>query len=225
MDKIKEMPQFERPRERLLTLGADKLSDAQLLAIILRTGCGTKNALSLAMEIINRFGSLRSIDAATHKELREITGLGDAKIAQLKAAFEIGKRLVAEKACSGAVFQGSQSVYEYFAPRLKTLSQEKFYCLILDVKNRLIKEYEVSSGTLNESLIHPREAFKEAIRVAGAAVIFVHNHPSGDPEPSPKDLAITERLKQTGEIIGIKVLDHVIVGDGRYVSLANRGHL
>lgn len=225
MDKIKEMPQKERPRERLLSLGADRLSEAQLLAIILRTGCGKKNALSLAMEVLNRFGSLKAIDQAAHRELREIIGLGDAKIAQLKAAFEIGKRLMAETSEQCHVFNESRLVYEYLAPRMKGLLQERFICLILDVKNRLIKDYEVTLGTLNESLIHPREAFKEAIKEAGASVIFAHNHPSGDPEPSQRDLLVTERLKTTGDIIGIKVLDHLIIGENRYISLRNLGYL
>lgn len=225
MNKIKEMPQRERPRERLLSQGPDRLSEAQLLAILLRTGWGSKNAITLAMELLNRFGSLKAIDQATPKELKDITGLGDAKIAQIKAAFEIGKRLMAEAIEFSQSFPDSHSVYQYLAPKLKGLSQEKFYCLILDIKNRLIKDCEISSGTVSEAPIHPREAFKEAIRMSASAVIFAHNHPSGDPKPSPKDIEITKRLKDTGEIIGIVVLDHLIIGDNCYVSLKQRGYL
>lgn len=225
MNKIKEMPENERPRERLLTYGARNLSEAQLLAIIIRTGSGDKNAVSLAMELINKFGSLNAIDKASFNEFKDIKGLGKAKIAQIKASMELGRRLLSEKTNSEITFTDSIAVYEYLQPKLKALKQEKFICLILDVKNRLIREQEVTTGILNEALIHPREAFREAIKEAGASVIFVHNHPSGDPEPSHKDLQITERLCKTGDIIGIKVLDHIIVAENSFISMKERGLL
>jgi len=226
--KVKDWPKDERPRERLIKHGAEHLSDAQLLAIILRTGSGSKGVMSLAMEILEKEKELRNIDSATIGELKKIVGLGTAKIAQLKAAFELGKRLMSESVSGDQVFTSSRAVYTYLAPRFKNLKKETFISLLLDTKNRLVGEREynrVSEGTLTNSLIHPREAFKEAIRESAASVIFAHNHPSGDPEPSRDDLAVTEKLRSAGEIVGIAVLDHVIIGDGRYVSLKEKGLL
>jgi DNA repair protein RadC len=221
--KLKDWPENERPRERLIYYGAESLSDAQLLAIILRTGGRGKGVLPLAVELLDDFKGLRNIEGASIYDLRRVKGLGSAKIAQIKAAFELGKRLMSESGENKPVFSSSREVYSYFAPRLKSLKKEVFITVLLDAKNRLAKEVRVSEGTLTNSLIHPREVFREAIRESAASVIFVHNHPSGDPEPSRDDLAITERLKGAGEIIGIQVLDHVIIGDGKYVSLKDKG--
>lgn len=223
--KVKDWPRDERPRERLLKYGADILSEAQLLAIILRTGGGGKGVMALALELLDRFRGLREIDCASIAELSSVKGLGAAKIAQLKAAFALGKRVMAGSLDGKAAFSSSRMVHSYFAPRFKNAKKEVFLCLLLDTKNRLIREAKVSEGTLTNSPIHPREAFKEAIRESAAAVIFVHNHPSGDPEPSRDDIAVTERLKATGDLVGINVLDHVIIGDGKYVSLREKGIL
>ncbi len=223
--RVKDWPRDERPRERLIRYGAESLSDAQLLAIILRTGGARKGVVALGMELLDRFKGLREIDCASIADLSSVKGIGTAKIAQLKAAFALGKRLMSESPDGNTVFSSSRAVYTYFAPRFKNLKKEAFLSLLLDTKNRLIKEAAVTEGTLTNSLIHPREAFREAVRESAASVIFVHNHPSGDPEPSRDDIAVTERLKATGEIIGIKVLDHVIVGDGKYASLKERGFL
>jgi DNA repair protein RadC len=220
--KVKDWPRDERPRERLIKYGAESLSDAQLLAIILRTGSGGKGVMALAMELLGRFRGLREIDSSSLSDLSDVKGLGTAKIAQLKAAFALGKRLMSESLEGNAAFSSSRMVHSYFAPRFKNL-KGSVLSLLLDTKNRLIKEVKVSEGTLTNSLIHPREAFREAIRESAAAVLFVHNHPSGDPEPSRDDIAVTERLKATGDIVGIKVLDHVIIGDGKYVSLREKG--
>jgi DNA repair protein RadC len=223
--KIKDWPENERPRERLIKYGAESLSDAQLLAIILRTGSGEKGVLGLSMALLDSFKTLRNIDAASISELSSMKGLGTAKIAQIKAAFELGKRLMGEPSDGKPVFSSSHSIYSYFAPRFKNLKKEFFIGVLLDAKNRLIRECKVSEGTLTNSLIHPREAFKEAVKESAASVIFVHNHPSGDPTPSRDDIVITERLKSEGDIIGISVLDHVIIGDGKYVSLKEKGVL
>lgn len=223
--KVKDWPENERPRERLLKHGADNLSDAQLLAIILRTGSGEKGVLSLAMSLLEAFGDMRNIDSASISELASLKGLGTAKIAQIKAAFELGKRLMSESSANKPVFSSGHSVYSYFSPRFKNLKKELFISLLLDTKNRLIREFRVSEGTLTNSLIHPREAFREAVKESAASVIFVHNHPSGDPSPSRDDMAVTERLKTAGEIIGIRMLDHIIIGDGKYVSLKEKGVL
>jgi DNA repair protein RadC len=226
-NKIKNWPEGERPAERLIKYGPESLSDAQLLAIILRTG-GKKGVLNLALELLDNFKSLRNIDSASISDLSSIKGIGAAKTAQIKAAFELGKRLMSESSEGKPIFSSSLKVYSYFAPRFKNLKKEVFISLLLDAKNRLIKEREydkVSEGTLTKSLIHPREAFREAIRESAASVIFIHNHPSGDPSPSKDDLAITERLKKAGEIVGISVLDHIIIGDGKYISLKEEGLL
>ncbi len=225
--KVKNWPEGERPRERLIKYGTESLSDAQLLAIILRTG-GKMGVLNLAIELLDRFKCLRNIDISSISELSAIKGLGIAKIAQIKAAFELGKRLMGESSENSPSFSASLNVYSYFAPRLKNLKKEVFIAVLLDAKNKMIKEKEydkVSEGTLTNSIIHPREAFKEAIRESAASVIFVHNHPSGDPTPSQDDIFVTERLKKAGEIIGILVIDHVIIGDGKYTSLKEKGIL
>lgn len=223
--KVKDWPKDERPRERLLKYGAESLSEAQLLAIILRTGGGGKGVMALALELLDKFKGLRQIDCASTAELSSVKGLGAAKIAQLKAAFALGKRLMGEHLDGNATFSSSRMVHSHFAPRFKNAKKEVFLCLLLDTKNRLIKEVRISEGTLTNSPIHPREAFREAIRESAAAVIFVHNHPSGDPVPSRDDIAVTERLKATGDLVGINVLDHVIIGDGEYVSLRDKGIL
>lgn len=223
--KIKDWPENERPRERLIRYGAAGMSDAQLIAIILRTGGGGKGVLSLAMQLVDKFGGLRDIDGAAFSDLSAIKGMGMAKVAQLRAAFELGRRLMRETLGSNPVFSSGHSVYSFFAPIVKNMKKEIFICALLDVKNRLIREVRVSEGTLTNSIIHPREAFRDAIRESAASVIFVHNHPSGDPEPSRDDLAVTEKLKGAGEIVGISVLDHIIIGDGSYVSLKEKGIL
>ncbi len=222
---IKTWPEGERPRERLLWFGADRLSDAQLLAIILRTGGGGRSALDLAMELLNGFESLRGIESASQTEFTRFKGMGSAKVAQLKAAFELGRRLLGEPARRGPAFASSADVYAYYHPRLREMKKEVFYCAMLDAKNRIRKDCLVSEGTLTNSLIHPREAFKDAIRESAAAVIFVHNHPSGDPRPSREDIVATERLVHAGEIVGIRVLDHVIIGDNAYTSMAEEGYI
>lgn len=223
--KVKDWPEKERPRERLIDHGPDALTDAQLLAIILRTGSGEKGVMELSLSLIDAFKTLRSIDGASVSELESIKGLGKAKIAQIKAAFELGKRLMGESCEGKPLFSSSHAVYTYFAPRFRNLKKEVFIAILLDAKNRLLREYKVSEGTLTNSLIHPREAFKAAIKESAASVIFVHNHPSGDPAPSRDDIAITERLKAAGDLIGIGVLDHLIIGDGSYVSLKEKGLL
>lgn len=222
---IKSWPEDERPRERLLRLGADNLSNAHLLAIMLRTGGGGKSAIDLAMEILTNFGDLKSIDSASLKEFVSLKGMGTAKVAQIKAAFELGKRLLSEPDEKGPVFSSSHNVYSYYYPQVKDLKKEIFYCAMLDAKNRIFRNCKISEGTLTNSLIHPREAFREAIKESAASIIFVHNHPSGDPNPSREDISITERLVHTGEIVGIRVLDHVIIGDGKYTSFMDNGLL
>ena len=221
---IKKWPEGERPRERLLKHGAETLSDAHLLAIILRTGGGGKSAIDLAIEIMTTFDGLQGIENASTGEFAPLKGMGSAKVAQLKACFELGKRLSEEPRRKGPVFSSGHDVYLHYQ-RLKSLKKEVFSCAMLDAKNRLFKDHRISEGTLTQALIHPREAFRDAIKESAAAVIFVHNHPSGDPSPSREDISITERLIDTGEIIGIRVLDHVIIGDDKYTSMMEKGYM
>ncbi|GBE04787.1 MAG TPA: JAB domain-containing protein [Nitrospirae bacterium] len=225
---IKEWPEGERPRERLLRHGAAGLSTAQLLAIILRTGGKGKSALDLARELLLHFNSVRDLEDASAAEFSKIKGMGDAKIAQLKAAFELGRRLLQNEAdhlSEMPSFKNSRQVYDYYRPRFYGLKKERFLCAMLNSKNRVFKESVVSDGTLTSSLVHPREVFRYAIKEAAASVLFIHNHPSGDPTPSRDDIEITERLAATGKIVGINVLDHIIISDGKYISLMEKGHI
>lgn len=222
---IKDWPEDERPRERLLRYGARNLSEAQLLAIILRTGGGRKSAIDIAMEILNFFGDLQKIETASPVEFAPIKGMGKAKVAQLKAALELGRRLMKESCVKGPVFSSDHDVYTYYHHRFKNLKNEIFCCAMLDSKNRILKDCKVTEGTLTNSLVHPREAFRDAIKESAASVIFIHNHPSGDPSPSREDILITERLVSAGEIIGIRVLDHVIIGDEKYTSMMGKGYI
>ncbi len=225
---IKQWPEEERPRERLLKLGAEGLSTAELLAIILRTGSRERNALELARETLMRFSSLREIEDASVAEFSEIKGIGSSKVAQMKAAFELGKRLMQYGSVNEAQnpsFSNSRGVYEYFRPEFYGLKKERFLCALLDTKNRVFKEKVISEGTLNSSLVHPREVFRYAIKEAAASVLFIHNHPSGDPNPSRDDIHITKRLVETGKVVGINVLDHIVITDGSYLSLMEKGLL
>jgi DNA repair protein RadC len=223
---IKDWPEDERPRERLLRSGAGDLSTAQLMAIILGTGGKNKSALGLSREILDRFKGLKEIDDASLAEFSDLKGMGSAKIAQIKSALELGRRLMMADKGRGMKkprFKDSRQVYEYYMPRFFGLKKERFLCSLLDSKNRVFKETVISEGTLTSSLVHPREVFRYAIKEAAASVIFIHNHPSGDPSPSRDDIAITRRLMETGKIIDIRVIDHIIIGDGRYVSIIDEG--
>lgn len=224
MKSVRELPDLERPRERLIRFGPDTLSDAQLLAIIIRTGSRQRTVIDTAYELLQKFGGLKGLDEASVQELRKYKGLGIAKVAQIKAAFELGKRLLTEKV-NEQVFNSAYTVFRYCAPKLTGLKKESFIALLLDTKLRLIREVKVSEGILNQSLVHPREVFKEAVRDSAYALILVHNHPSGDPSPSESDLKITERLKKASEIIEIPILDHVIIGRDSYFSMKENGIL
>ena len=225
---IKQWPEEERPRERLLKLGAEGLSTAELLAIILRTGSRERSALELARETLMRFSSLREIEDASVAEFSQIKGIGSSKVAQMKAAFELGRRLLqygSSTEIRNPSFRNSREVYEYFRPGFYGLKKERFVCVLLDTKNRVFKEQVISEGTLTSSLVHPREVFRYAIKEAAASVLFVHNHPSGDPNPSSDDIKITKRLVETGKVVGINVLDHIVIADGTYLSLMEKGLL
>jgi DNA repair protein RadC len=223
---IREMPRGERPRERLLQLGADALSTAELLAIVLGAGTGGSSALTLGQTILARAdGSLRRLALQPLGSLTGLTGVGEARAVAIHAALELGRRLSSETREEGAPLRGPREVFAWFAPRLQNLPVEEFHVAVLDAQLRLERDILVSRGILNSSLVHPREVFREAIAERAAAVILVHNHPSGDPTPSPDDQAVTKQLAGCGQMLDIPVHDHVIIGHGRFLSFAEVGLL
>jgi DNA repair protein RadC len=224
---ITEWPEGDRPREKLLEHGPESLSDAELLAIMIRTGDGAsgRTALDYARQLINTFKNFRGLATATVAELCAFKGIGPAKAAAVKAALEICRRYATERVSQGAVFSRSADVFAHFHQRLQDKKKECFFIMLLDSKNRVMKEEKISEGTLTSALVHPREAFTPAIRESAASIIIVHNHPSGDPTPSREDEDITARLNEGGRLLGISVLDHIIIGQGRYYSFADQGRL
>lgn len=224
---IKDWPEEDRPREKLLDRGAGSLSDTELLAILLRTGNAStgESALDHARLLLNHFTDLRGLESAPIRELQGFKGIGPAKIAQVKAGLEMGRRLSRAQWQAGSPLRSSEDVFRHFRGQLEKEKREIFYVVLLTNKNRKIREVKISEGSLTASLVHPREVFNPVIRESAAAVIFVHNHPSGDPAPSPEDLEITRRLKEVGELMGVRVLDHVVIGQERYFSFSDRGML
>jgi DNA repair protein RadC len=226
---IKEWPEDERPRERLTKLGPEALSEAQLLAIVLSTGDASsgQSALDLARHLVQTFGGLRALDAASISELCQTKGIGPAKATMIKAALELGKRLSGEPVQRYLKVTSPQDLVNYFQPRLQHLRKEVFKAVLLNTKHQVLKDVTVSEGSLSASLVHPREAFLPAIKESAAAVIFLHNHPSGDPTPSTEDKELTLRLAEVGHLIGISVLDHIIIGSGTpgYMSFRDAGLL
>jgi DNA repair protein RadC len=222
---MRHWPEMERPRERLLREGAEALSDAQLLAILLRIGRRQSSALHVAMEVLARVDGLMGLAHRGIEDLCQVPGIGPAKAAQLRAAIELGKRALATPLSTGTKIGSSADLYRHYHPRLRDLRHEVFKAVLLDAKHAILRDVTVSEGSLTLSIVHPREVFSLAVRESAAAVIFLHNHPSGDPQPSPEDRALTTRLVAAGNLLGIPVLDHLIIGDGRYVSFADRGWL
>jgi DNA repair protein RadC len=222
---ITDWPEAERPREKLLARGAEALSDAELLAIFLRTGVAGKTAVDVARELLAQFGGLRPLLAAEHAVLCAVPGLGNAKYAQLMAALEIGRRHLGEALTRGVALESSRDTREYLRACLRDQAHEVFCGLFLDNRHRVIAFEELFAGTLNGTAVYPREVVKHALRYNAAAVIFAHNHPSGVAEPSRADEVLTARLKEALALVDIRVLDHVVVGDGDMVSFSERGLL
>lgn len=221
---IKELPLRIRPRERLISEGASNLSDAELLAIILTTGTKGINSLQLSQMILSHFENLSSLGNATFEELAGLDGVGAAKAAQLLASVELGRRVVAMKPRVRLVLNNPPAVASLLMASMRYLEREHFKALILNTKNQLLKIVDVAVGTLNAAIIHPRELYKTAIRANGAGVIVAHNHPSGDTKPSREDIALTRRLVEAGKILGIDFLDHVIIGDGKFLSMKEKNY-
>lgn len=215
----------ERPRERLLASGPEALASAELLALVLGSGSPGRPASALAARLLERFGGIRGLAQRSPRELATEAGVGTARATAIAAALELGRRVAETRLLPGARLGGSADVFRHYHLRLRDLKRERFLALLLDGKHRLAGEILVSEGTLTASLVHPREAFAPAVRESAAALVFVHNHPSGDPAPSREDLDLTRRLVAVGDLLGVRVLDHVIVGDGRYHSFADAGRL
>ncbi|MEW6457128.1 MAG: DNA repair protein RadC [Acidobacteriota bacterium] len=222
--KIKDLPPEERPRERIEKYGASTLSDSELLAIILRTGTKESSALDLAKEILSENKGLKGLIKLSFEELSKLKGIGKAKTAQILASFEIAKRILRkpEKEIS---YKNPVEIADYLIPRYFSEKKENFGMLILDTKNRIKKEKIIFTGDISTSMAHPREIFKEAISNLASSIIIFHNHPSGDPHPSRYDIEITKKVYESGKIIGIELLDHIIIGDGKYYSFKEEGEL
>ena len=223
---IRELPLGERPRERLKTHGAQALSTAELVAILLGTGTGGRSALATGHAVLTvAGGSLRALAARPVAALTALAGVGTARAVTIHAALELGRRLAAEAREEGVPVRSPRDVYAAFAPRLEDLPVEEFHVAVLDSQHRLERDITITRGILNSSLVHPREVFREAIAERAAAIILVHNHPSGDPTPSADDRAVTAQLVAAGRVLDIPVHDHVLVGRGRYTSFAEAGLL
>jgi DNA repair protein RadC len=221
--RMLDLPAEDRPRERLARCGAAALGSRELLALLLGTGRRDASALEVADELLAE--GLHSLAGCSLSELQRRPGVGQAKATRILAALELGARVASESTRPAPVFRGAEEAGRYLLPRYSTRPVETFGLLALDVRHRLRREVVVSVGCLTSSLVHPREVFSEAISARAAAILLFHNHPSGDPEPSAEDLALTRRLASAGTLLGISVLDHVVLGAGRFVSLRERGAL
>ncbi|GEL07134.1 DNA replication and repair protein RadC [Salisediminibacterium halotolerans] len=222
---IKDVPKSERPRERMLNSGPDGCTNQDLLAILLGSGSKTESVLQLAARILQTFDGLKRMKEATIHELMEIHGIGEAKAVQLRAALELGKRIQAVPSEDRYVIRSPEDASNYVMNDMRHLSQEHFVVMYLNTKNEIIHYQTIFIGSLNSSIVHPREIFKEAFRYSAASMICAHNHPSGDTAPSPEDIDVTKRLVKAGRTIGIEVLDHLIIGDNRYCSLKDKGYI
>src|SRR5436853_7728728 len=227
--KIREMPQEERPREKLAAHGASALTDPELIAILLRTGVAGKNAVEVGRELLKKHGSLRGLSRCTVDELRKIRGVGFTKAVQLAAAFDLGRR-IAQETLAKQKIDSTEMANELVGAEMRRLRKESLRVILLDTRYHLIRIEEVSIGSVNESIAHPRDVFRPAVVSSAYAMIVVHNHPSGDPSPSQTDHSLTRRLAEAAELLQIKLLDHIIIGapaDGRwpYFSFKEAGIL
>ncbi|WP_318246398.1 RadC family protein [Rossellomorea aquimaris] len=222
---IRDFPQDERPRERMIQSGAASLSNQELLAILLRTGTKSESVLQLSNRLLTHFDGLNLLKDASLEEITKTKGIGLAKAVQIMAAVEFGRRI------SNLAFDDRYSIRSpedganYVMNDMRFLAQEHFVCLYLNTKNQVLHKQTIFIGSLNASIVHPREVFKEAFRRSAASIICIHNHPSGDPTPSKEDIEVTKRLVECGRIIGIDILDHLIIGEKKFISLKEKGYL
>jgi len=220
---LKDLPEEDRPREKLIRQGERSLSDAELLAIVLGAGSRTESALQLAQRIVRESGGLKNLSEMSVPELcRKFHGVGPARASQLKASLELSRRYLRTSDHSHPRLNHSIAVFEHFQNQFHGKQQEEFWVVALDAKNKLVDSSQVSRGTLMGSLVHPREVFQLAIRSAAAGIIVLHNHPSGEPEPSAEDRKVTQQMSESGKLLGIPLLDHIIIGDGRYFSFSEQ---
>lgn len=223
---IRDVPSAERPRERVLKEGsATVLSNSELLAILLRSGTRKESVLQLSQRLLNHFNGVRMLSEATVKEMVKLNGIGEAKAVEVLSAIELGKRVNQLQMPERTAIHSPEAGAELVMDEMRFLSQEHFVCLYLNTKNQVLQRKTVFIGSLNASIVHPREVFKEAFRYSAASVICFHNHPSGDPSPSREDIAITQRLVECGQMLGIEVLDHIVIGDRKFISLKEKGYV
>lgn len=222
---IRDFPQEERPRERFIQSGPESLSNQEILAILLRTGTKDESVLQLANRLLTTFEGLRMLKSASLEEMTAIKGIGKAKGIQILAAIELGRRISNLANHDRYVIRSPEDGANYVMQDMRFLSQEHFVVLYLDTKNQVLHKQTIFIGSLNTSIVHPREVYKEAIRRSAASIICIHNHPSGDPAPSKEDIDVTKRLAECGKMLGIDLLDHLIIGENKYVSLKEKGYL
>ncbi len=218
------LPSSDRPRERLYARGAGELSLQELLAIVIGGGARGSSALVLALGLLGEFGDLVAVGRAGVDEMRRVPGIGFARACQLVASFELGKRFARESRTSGTSIQAPKDVARLFMDEMKHYDREHFKAAFLNTKNQIIKVVTVSIGSLNASIVHPREILKPAIAVSAASIVLVHNHPTGDPSPSREDVEFTRRFARCGELMGIELLDHIVIGADRFQSLKESGY-
>ena len=222
---IKELPADERPREKMKERGAQALGNSELLAILLRTGNFQESALRIAENLLDRQGGLAGFGNATLEEFEQIKGVGEAKAITVMAAIELGRRVTTLAPVERPIIRTPDDVAALLMPRFRYETKESFIAILLSTKNHVLKTPVISVGSLNASIVHPRELFREAINASAAAVILAHNHPSGDPAPSPEDVSLTRKLVDAGKLLDIPVLDHIVLGDGKYISFKEKGIL
>ena len=222
---IRDIPEEERPRERLLKEGAQALSNHELMAIILRTGTVHESVLQISQRLIRHFEGLRMLKDASIEELMQIKGIGKAKAIQIVAAIELGKRFSKLHTNGRDMILSPEDGANYVMEDMRFLTQEHFVAVYLNTKNQVIHKQTIFVGSLNASIVHPREVFREGIKRSAASLICFHNHPSGNPTPSQEDIEVTRRLVECGKLLGIDVLDHIVIGDNTYVSLKEKGYL
>ncbi len=221
--RITDLESTDRPRERLAEVGPGALSNAELLAILLRVGVRGENAVQVGQRLLNTFGGLGGLHRATYQEVCQQHGLGSAKAAQIKAAIELGRRMTLESPDERAVIQHPSDVAGLVMYEMEAFTQEHLWVLLCDTRNRVLNTEKIYKGSLNSSTVRIGELFRPAIQRNAASIVIVHNHPSGDPTPSPEDIALTRGVIQAGKLLDIELLDHVVIGAGKYVSLKERG--
>ena len=222
---IRDVHEADRPRERSIRQGAASLSNQELIAILLRTGTKQESVLHLANRVLTYFEQLHELKTATIEEMTAVKGIGEAKGVQLLAAIELGRRLSQQQTDGKFTVRSPKDAATYLMADMTSLKQENFVVLFMNVKNQVLHRQTIFIGSLNASIVHPREIFREAVKRSAASIICAHNHPSGNPAPSPEDIEVTKRLQDAGHIMGIELLDHVIIGDHQYISLKEKGYM